>query len=173
MFTERLLKMPLTLTSNSHDDIPDEWSWWSNFSDSESNEIGWTHSPILYESCDSSQGFPFGMKDQSSVRLPLPKFKPELLVRSYPIFFIIRYEFLRLWEKCGDSELSSKLLRVNGSELNLPNRIGFWPSYLAGSLKKASWASSDVSWSIRDELNGACNDVKTSIVDRGSLSTSV
>jgi len=40
MFTESSLKIPLTLTSDSHDDVPDEWSWYNDSSDSEVDGIG-------------------------------------------------------------------------------------------------------------------------------------
>ena len=37
MFTEDSLKMLPTLTSDSHDDVPDERLWCNDFSDSESD----------------------------------------------------------------------------------------------------------------------------------------
>jgi len=38
MFTKRLLKMAPTLISDSHDDVPDEWSWLTHCSGSESDK---------------------------------------------------------------------------------------------------------------------------------------
>jgi len=40
MFTESSLKIPPTLTYDSHDDVLDEWSWYNNSSDSEVYGIG-------------------------------------------------------------------------------------------------------------------------------------
>jgi len=57
MFTESSLKMLPILTSDSHDDVPDEWSWYNDSSDSEEDEIGvLTHSPTPCEFNDNNQG---------------------------------------------------------------------------------------------------------------------
>ena len=40
IFTESSLKISPTLTFDSHDDVPDEWSWYNDSSDSEVDGIG-------------------------------------------------------------------------------------------------------------------------------------
>jgi len=54
--TERSLKMSPALTSDSHDDVPDELLWYKDSSDSEADRIELTHSPTPSEFGDNSQG---------------------------------------------------------------------------------------------------------------------
>jgi len=58
-------------------------------------------------------------------------------------------------------------------DLILSKRIDFWPSRLAGTMDTDSCASPTSWYIVRDDFTGICNDVRASIADQGSLSTSV
>jgi len=138
-------------------------------SDSKPMRLELTHSLIPFESSDNNRGLSL-LVQKIEVGFVFHCQSLSQTFWSYPIFSIIRCEFRQQWENCGDSALSSELSRAIGSNSILPNRIGFWPLCLAGTSKKASCASSVFSCTIKGNLIGACNDVRTS---KGSLSTSI
>jgi len=117
--------------------------------------------------------FTFRYKRTSSAYFLLPKLRPDSLLKSCPILSIMWRDFCPEWKNCGGSELPPELSQAMGSILICPNRIGFWPLYLAGISKRASCASSIFSHAKRDDFVGACNDIKAFIADQELLSMSL
>ena len=67
----------------------------------------------------------------------------------------------------------SESSRDINSDLILPKRIGFGPLCLIGTMNTDSCASLTSRYVLRNDFIGTCNNVRASIADQGSLSTSV
>jgi len=161
MFIKRFLKMSPTLTSDSHNIyLTSGHDIMTLQTQRLIREL--THSPSPSEFGDNSQVFSLW---QQKVEVEFTFFCQSL---SQDHLLGHTSCSLSFWVHLARNK------RTKGVwDWTLPKRISFWPLHLAGTSKKVSCTSLTLWHAMRDDLTGAYNNVKASIADWGSSSTSV